>query len=105
GKTTNSVAPVVADFSASNVSLADLCTRGRCTAAELQALGAGMNASRAVAYLRGSRTDEGVLRTRSTVLGDIVNSTPVMAAATDDYGYQAFGGALATSYKAFLDAK
>ncbi|WP_374012084.1 pilus assembly protein [Pseudoxanthomonas koreensis] len=105
GKTAASVVPTVAEFNASNVTLADLCTSGRCTAAELTALGSGMNATRAIAYLRGSRTDEGVLRTRSTVLGDIVNSSPVMVASTDDYGYQSFGGTMATSYKAFLDAK
>jgi type IV pilus assembly protein PilY1 len=94
-----------ADFSAANLSLADLCVSGRCTSTELTGLATGMNNTRAVAYLRGARTDEGVLRTRTTLLGDIVNSTPIVVGANDDYGYETLGGTLATSYKTYLASK
>ncbi|WP_332855930.1 pilus assembly protein [Duganella sp. S19_KUP01_CR8] len=50
---------------------------------------------RRVAYLRGDRSDEGSLfRRRSSVLGDSINSTPVLvgppSGAARDAGYQAF---------------
>jgi len=39
-------------------------------------------------YLAGDRSLEGTkLRTRTHPLGDIINSTPVVAAPTDDFGY------------------
>lgn len=68
----------------------------------------------ALAYLRGDSSLEvrngGVLRDRTSRLGDIVNSTPVISAPRDDYGYRAltgFSGAttLATSYGAYLSSK
>lgn len=109
GRTTTSVVPAVSNFTSGNVSLNDLCSNPlrvvSCTPAAIQALATGMNNARAVAYLRGDRTDEPLLRTRTAILGDIVNSSPVVASATDDYGYRAFGGSLATSYSAFLTAK
>src|SRR5690606_37657386 len=37
------------------------------------------------------RNPGGTLRYRSTRLGDIVNSTPVVSAPTDDYGYRSLG--------------
>ncbi|WP_235871704.1 pilus assembly protein [Pseudoxanthomonas winnipegensis] len=62
-----------------------------------------------LAYLKGQSNS--TLRTRSSRLGDIVNSGPVVSLPTDDYGYGAAWGSttgltgLATSYKAFLTRK
>jgi len=107
GRTTNSVVPAVSDFSASNVTLANLCSGSlsRCSANEITGLAEDMDINRAIAYLRGSRADEGVLRTRSTILGDIINSSPVLAAPIDNYGYATLGGTLGTSYTTFLQNK
>ncbi|UNK56711.1 pilus assembly protein [Pseudoxanthomonas daejeonensis] len=115
GRTTDSVQPEVLEFSSTNVSLDNLCAGAlsRCTAAEIEALSANgtnpppaaIDAARAVAYLRGSRVDEGVLRTRTSILGDIINSTPVFSAPTDDYGYRTLGGTVGSSYATYLEAK
>lgn len=112
GSTAASVNPTVQDFSAGTLTLDSLCAAAdplkvvSCSAAGISALAGGtMDINRAVAYLRGDRTDEGVLRTRTAVLGDIVNSSPVVAAHTDDYGYRSMGGSLATTYEAYLEAK
>lgn len=112
GITGASVVPTTQNFDAATLNLSNLCSASdplrvvSCTPSGLAALAGGtMNINRAVAYLRGSRTDEGVLRTRTTVLGDIVNSSPVISAHTDDYGFRRMGGALATSYEAYLAAK
>ena len=111
GTTTNNLVPTVRTFTAGNLSFPTLCNGPLavtpwCNAAGIQALDGGtMNLARVVAYLRGSRTDEGVLRTRTGILGDIINSSPVLVSATDDYGYRALGGALATSYNTFLATK
>ncbi|MBU8976438.1 pilus assembly protein [Lysobacter sp. MMG2] len=85
--------PAVADFYTSGPgTLAALCanyaanTCGPLSGADINAL--GVSASEAVHYLAGDRSLEGTkLRTRTTVLGDIINSTPIVAAPTDDYGY------------------
>lgn len=110
GTTGGSVVPNVRDFVAGNLSLSDLCSNPlrvtACTPGAISALaGGGMNIGRAVAYLRGDQTDEGTLRTRTTILGDIVNSSPVVSSPTDDYGYKVLGGTLATSYTAYLENK
>lgn len=106
-RTTNSVVPTVHEFSAANVSLDDLCdgALSLCNEAEIQNLAEGMDIERAVAYLKGSRADEGVLRTRTTILGDIINSSPVLSSPTDDYGYRTLGGTLGTTYASFLEDK
>ncbi|MEH6415457.1 pilus assembly protein [Pseudomonas sp. CGJS7] len=50
----------------------------------------GVSGTDAIAYLRGSRAhDGGKLRKRTTLLGDIVNSTPLVTSKGDDYGYMA----------------
>jgi type IV pilus assembly protein PilY1 len=59
-------------------------------------------------YLKG--TSNSSLRTRSSLLGDIVSSAPAIALTSDDYGwYSAWSGttyaSLATSYKTFLTSK
>lgn len=52
--------------------------------------------SEAIHYLRGDRRLEGLvatrLRKRTTLLGDIINSTPLVTGANDDYGYAALDG-------------
>lgn len=112
GTTGASVVPTVQSFDAGSLTLSTLCAASdplktvSCTPAAISALDSGnMTLGRAVAYLRGSRVDEGKLRTRTTVLGDIVNSSPVISAHTDDYGYRSLGGPLATSYAAYLATK
>lgn len=107
GRTGNSVQPTVADFTANNVTLEDLCA-GRlsfCTAEEIEGLAGGTNTARAVAYLSGDRSSESGLRTRTSLLGDIVNSSPVVSSPTDDYGYRALGGTLGSSYAEYLADK
>jgi type IV pilus assembly protein PilY1 len=53
-------------------------------------------------YLRGSQTLEGTkLRSRFTRLGDIVNSSPEIAAAKDDYGWGAAPGLSSTVRSAY----
>ncbi|MES5815660.1 PilC/PilY family type IV pilus protein [Pseudoxanthomonas sp. Soil82] len=112
GVTTTSVNPDVRSFVPGTLTLADLCGASdalkvvACSASGIAALdGGSMTVDRAVAYLRGDRTDEGDLRTRTTVLGDIVNSSPVISAPTDDYGYRSLGGSLASSYETYLASK
>lgn len=106
----------VLPFDATNVSLADLCTKptspdlypgmSRCTAAEITSLGASATLANAIDYLRGSDSHEkvnsGPFRDRTSILGDIVNSTPVVSSPTDDYGYSALGGTLGSGYRTYL---
>ena len=85
--------PAVANFYTSGPNtLAALCanyasgTCGPLGGADITSL--GVSASEATAYLSGDRSLEGTkLRARTTVIGDIINSTPIVAAPTDDYGY------------------
>ncbi len=105
----------VLPFTSSNVSLGNLCGTpvdrypgmSRCSAGELTAIGA--NADRAVRYLMGDvaleRRNNGPFRDRSSVLGDIVNSTPVVSSPRDDYGYRSIAGNIGTSYASYLTAK
>ncbi len=102
-------------FNGTNVSLADLCTKStelypgmsRCNQAELEKLGA--TADSAVRYLLGDTAGEkrsgGKLRDRTTRLGDIVTSSPVVSAPSDDYGYRRLAGNLGTTYGAYLTSK
>lgn len=107
---------VVRPFQAANVTLADLCTKStalypamsRCSASQLQQLGA--TPAIAVRYLMGDRSREraqasGFLRDRTTLLGDIVTSSPVVSAPGDDYGYRTLPGAIGTSYATYLRNK
>lgn len=89
-------------------SLAGLCSDALapagCTAANLEGL--RVTLAQAVAYLRGDASLEGRgLRARSGILGDIVNSSPVISSSRDDYGYTGWGGSIATSYAGYLEAK
>src|SRR5690606_32563294 len=63
-----------------------------------------------VAFLRGSPVSG--LRSRSSPLGDIVNSTTEIVSNRDDYGYTSWSASttawkvtLGASYKTFLTAK
>lgn len=109
GTTTNSVVPQVRDFGAGAISSLDqLCSDSlapaACTPTSLASL--GVTPDQAVNYLRGDTSLQGGrLRQRSGLLGDIVNSSPVVSAPIDDYGYRAFGTEYATSYATFLQSK
>jgi type IV pilus assembly protein PilY1 len=64
-----------------------------------------------VSYLKGGVVSG--LRSRSTIMGDIVNSSPVVVSRNDDYGYGAWAtqtdvgwkAPLGTSYKSYLTTK
>lgn len=111
GRTAASVTPTVQLFNAGNVgNLSALCNGplSRCDAAKIAALNTTpVTLAQAVSYLRGDRTLEtaGILRERTTLLGDIVNSTPVVSSPKDDYGYQTLGGTLGSSYTTYLTGK
>lgn len=102
-------------FNANNVTLANLCSKPtglypgivRCNESELTTL-AGSNTA-AVSYLLGNTAAElrnsGTLRDRTTVLGDIINSTPLISSPVDDFGYRALPDDLGSSYSSYLDAK
>lgn len=101
------------EFTAGNVSLTDLCNKtaqnpGMALQACSERLSAATNAT-AVSYLRGDTSLEkrssGPFRDRTTRLGDIVNSTPVITSPLDDFGYRRLGGTLSTSYAAYLSNK
>jgi type IV pilus assembly protein PilY1 len=99
------------EFSAGNLSLADLCTKTGQNPGMLVCtdnLGAATIAN-AVSYLRGNtaleKRNSGPFRDRTTLLGDIVNSTPVITSPIDDFGYRRLGGVVATSYATYLANK
>lgn len=79
----------------------------RCTAAEIEAL--GVDASQSIDYFLGDASREvrngGTLRDRTTVLGDIVNSPPVVSAPTDDYGYRPLPEPYGSSYTNYMTTK
>ncbi|HEY4127443.1 MAG TPA: PilC/PilY family type IV pilus protein [Gammaproteobacteria bacterium] len=66
------------------------------------------NGSLRLSYLRGDQSDEqsqaGIFRTRSDLLGDIVNSNPEFV-GTGDFGDGSLPGAEGSSYSAFLATK
>ncbi len=112
------VVPNVLEFSTDGLatagisSLAPLCANDlaptACSATNLAAL--DVTFSQAISYLRGdTQLEGGKLRDRSSVLGDIINSSPVVSSATDDYGYRSYGTRLPTgvsaSYATYLKTK
>jgi type IV pilus assembly protein PilY1 len=114
GRPGTGVVPTVRDFTSAGLAeagittLAPLCSGtlapAACTAANLTALGVSFDD--AVAYLRGNDVLEGNgLRARSAILGDIINSSPVISTPKDDYGYRSLGGSLGTTYATYLQAK
>ncbi|MFT3762136.1 MAG: PilC/PilY family type IV pilus protein [Pseudoxanthomonas sp.] len=93
---------VAQDFDTANITTLDQVCDGSdplavCSVSELASLASVANA---VSYLRGDQTLSS-LRTRTKVLGDIVNSSPVVSIPTDDYGY----AWLDSSYTAYLANK
>ncbi|WP_313459800.1 PilC/PilY family type IV pilus protein [Stenotrophomonas sp.] len=106
----------VSAFNGTNVSLEMLCATSsalypgmsQCTASALSG-DLGLDATKATNYLKGDTSLEvkkgGKLRDRTTLLGDIINSSPQISAPIDDYGYRSLGGDLGTSYNAYMTAK
>jgi type IV pilus assembly protein PilY1 len=105
------------EFTGGNVTLADLCTKpaglypdmSNCTEGELTGRVGPLTSADAVAYLRGDTTYEkrsgGKMRDRTTRLGDIVTSTPVVSSPIDDFGFRSLNDAFAASYAAYLTRK
>lgn len=99
-------------FNSSNIADLDAFCSGRpylsrCTGAELAGLVADVD--EAIDYFLGDQSNEvangGSLRDRTTVLGDIINSTPVISAPTDDYGYRALPSPYGASYDTYMTSK
>ena len=98
-------------FNATNVSLDNLCSKPTGLYNNMRLCG-GLSSlgdnTKAVSYLLGNASNEvrngGNLRDRTTVLGDIINSTPLLTSPTDDYGYRTLGS-LGTSYVEYLQSK
>ncbi|MGQ4661282.1 PilC/PilY family type IV pilus protein [Lysobacter sp. F6437] len=112
--------PAVLEFSADNLGadeaerLRALCSGynvGTCSNGGTRTLAQlGVTADQAVAYLRGDQSMENTLRRRGEVIGDIINSSPVVSSPRDNYGYTALRGSDATEsdpygYGAYLTAK
>lgn len=103
-------AKVAADFQAANLGAnnnARLTKLGinPVTIADAAQYGTTYTADDMVAYLRGDQTREAsvggttnTLRTRSSVLGDIVNSEPVIASPKSDFGYGSYGDSMFAGY-------
>jgi type IV pilus assembly protein PilY1 len=108
----------VAQFNTSAaLTLADLCSSpspmSLCTQARIES-DIGVNIAGAIDYLLGNQANEegrggtGKFRFRSTRLGDIVNSSPVISAPTDDYGYRSLSNTTDVdvfNYGAYMTAK
>lgn len=97
-------------FNSTNITdLATFCSGNlsRCTAGDLAALVA--DTGEAIAYFLGDQSKEvargGTLRDRTTVLGDIVNSTPVVSSPTDDYGHRLLPAPYGSSYSEYMTTK
>lgn len=117
GKTSGNPVPTVSTFTSANLSLNELCSDAlsRCSGSgvarnSIPAL--GISLTQAIDYLRGDQSLESSLATplrkRTTRLGDIVNSTPVISSGANDFGYRALGGAGSSdpfNYTAYLAAK
>ena len=108
-------AGTLVDFGSADISLADLCSKpdGKyaemlvCSTDKLKSIDADIDT--AIRYLKADTTMEkrsgGKYRDRTTPLGDIVNSAPVVSSPTDDYGYRQLGEDYAVSYAKYLDTK
>lgn len=102
---------------AASLTLADLCNSPNpmslCTQARITS-DIGVNISQAIDYLLGDQGNEegrggtGKLRFRTTRLGDIVNSSPVISNPLDDYGYRTLRSGTTSdflNYQAYLTTK
>ena len=98
------VKPTVRTFTATNLGdvFSTLCSDGLAVCSKLSALLLGVSESQAVAYLAGQDSGEkkngGKLRDRTTRLGDIVNSSPVVSSPTDNYGFTNLRGDKLTDF-------
>lgn len=112
------VKPTVADFTSTALGANDaavlsaLCSDAlQNCAGKFNRITGGVTGAEAVAYLRGDKAhDGGKLRKRTTLLGDIVNSTPVISSLGDDYGYRGLRSADGSTgdvlnYNNYLTAK
>ncbi|MGH8085314.1 MAG: pilus assembly protein [Lysobacter sp.] len=113
--------PAVQDFTSDNLGTTDaerlraLCSNynaGTCSNGGTRPLAdLGVTPDQAVAYLRGDQSLETTtLRTRGEVIGDIINSSPLVSSPRDNYGYTALRGDEVTDsdpygYAAYLEAK
>lgn len=100
-------------FKDTNVSLSDLCSKPEGMYSGMRLCGKMSDYvadnSTAISYLLGNSTQEarfrtGKLRDRTTVLGDIINSTPLLTSPSDDYGYRRLGN-VGSSYVEYLKTK
>ncbi|WP_422507358.1 pilus assembly protein [Stenotrophomonas sp. GZD-301] len=104
----------ISEFTTPKVTLDLLCSTpsdrypgmSRCDSAGLTGLATDATAT---AYLRGDASGEvrngGKLRDRTTILGDIINSSPQISAPIDDFGYRALPGRPGSTYAAYMKAK
>ncbi len=104
----------VVEFRALNLggtTAAQFGSLGYGNAAIINIFGGSTTPDQMVTYLRGATALEGGIkgvapfRERSSILGDIVNSTPVIASANDNFGWASAEGlpsGLRTSYEAYL---
>lgn len=100
-------------FNDTNVTLNDLCSKPTGLYSGMRLCGKlsdyAADSATAVSYLLGNtaleaRNRTGKLRDRTTVLGDIINSTPLLSSPTDDYGYRRLGN-VGSSYVEYLKTK
>ncbi len=111
GGSSGALALNVTNIGAGNLSkFCDTALSGmsRCAAEDL--VGLGVNVQQTIDYLLGDSSREvrngGTLRDRNTsVLGDIINSPPVVSAPTDDYGYRTLPSPYGSSYDTYLTTK
>ncbi|WP_313218631.1 PilC/PilY family type IV pilus protein [Stenotrophomonas sp.] len=104
----------ISEFTSPTVTLDMLCGTptdlypgmSRCDSAGLTGLATDASAT---AYLRGDASGEvrngGKLRDRTTILGDIINSSPQISAPIDDFGYGALTDTPGSTYAAYLKTK
>lgn len=107
----------VVEFRAENLAstTADMFNRLGYTASDIEnKFGGTVTPNQLVNYLRGERSMEGTVmgtapfRERSSILGDIVNSEPVIAVQSENYGWAYALGlteAARTGYQSYLTAK
>ncbi len=102
-------------FTAGNVDFDDLCDNPRpgmslCTGAQVAALGGGVTLDQVLNYIKGDQSLEvdratpatAKFRFRTTPLGNIVNSSPVISGPRDDYGYRGLPAPYGASYATYL---
>ncbi|KRG43357.1 fimbrial protein [Stenotrophomonas panacihumi] len=97
-----------------HTSNAEMFNRLGYTEGEISANFGSVTPNQLVAYLRGDRSMEGAVlnstpfRTRSSIMGDIINSSPVVATKRANYGWAGASGLsqdARTAYTAFVKAK